>query len=81
MPISVRILNRTGARPALYANRDFDQPPISIGRDSTCSVVLDDHVAESWLAEARRIPGWADGPEYAPHPVRAAPVDEEDADL
>jgi predicted component of type VI protein secretion system len=42
MPISVRILNRTGTRPALYASRDFDQPPISIGRDSTCSVVLDD---------------------------------------
>jgi predicted component of type VI protein secretion system len=42
MPISVRILNRTGVRPALYASRDFDQPPISIGRDATCSVVLDD---------------------------------------
>ena len=42
MPISVRILNRTGTRPALYASRDFDAPPISIGRDSTCSVVLDD---------------------------------------
>jgi predicted component of type VI protein secretion system len=42
MPISVRILNRTGTRPALYASRDFDQPPVSIGRDSTCSVVLDD---------------------------------------
>lgn len=42
MPIGVRILNRTGTRPALYASRDFEQPPISIGRDSTCSVVLDD---------------------------------------
>jgi predicted component of type VI protein secretion system len=42
MPIGVRILNRTGTRPALYASRDFDRPPISIGRDSTCSVVLDD---------------------------------------
>ncbi len=45
------------------------------------SVVLDDHVAQSWIAAASRIPGWADGPEYAPHPVRAAPVDEEDPDL
>jgi hypothetical protein len=45
------------------------------------SVVLDDHVAESWLAEARRIPGWDDGPEYAPHPIQAAPADEEDMDL
>ena len=26
------------------------------------SVVLDDHVAESWLAEAGRIPGWGDVP-------------------
>jgi predicted component of type VI protein secretion system len=42
MPVSIRILNRTGTRPALYASRDFDRPPISIGRDSTCSVVLDD---------------------------------------
>jgi hypothetical protein len=41
------------------------------------SVVLDDALAESWLAEARRIPGWDDGPEYAPNPVIAAPVDEE----
>ena len=45
------------------------------------SVVLDDHVAESWLAEASRIPGWSDGPEYAPHPVRAARADEDDPDL
>jgi hypothetical protein len=45
------------------------------------SVVLDDHVAESWLAEARRIRGLDDGPEYAPHPIQAAPADEEDMDL
>jgi hypothetical protein len=38
-------------------------------------VVLDDDLAASWLAEARRIPGWDDGPDYAPHPVTAAPVD------
>jgi FHA domain-containing protein len=42
MAISVKILNRSGTRPALYASRDFDQAPVSIGRDSTCSVVLDD---------------------------------------
>jgi hypothetical protein len=45
------------------------------------SVVLDDHVAESWLAEASRIPGWSDGPEYAPNPVRASRADEDDPDL
>ncbi len=42
MPVGVRILNRTGNRPALYASRDFEHSPVSIGRDSTCSVVLDD---------------------------------------
>ncbi len=43
------------------------------------SVVLDDSVAESWLAEARKIPGWDGGPDYAPHPivVRAVADDEE----
>jgi len=40
--ISVKILNRSGARPALYASRDFELAPVSIGRDSSCSVVLDD---------------------------------------
>jgi len=40
--ISVKILIRSGARPALYASRDFEHPPVSIGRDSSCSVVLDD---------------------------------------
>jgi predicted component of type VI protein secretion system len=40
--ISIRILNRSGTRPALYASRDFEHAPVSIGRDSSCSVVLDD---------------------------------------
>jgi hypothetical protein len=40
--INVKILNRSGPRPSLYASRDFERPPISFGRDSTCSVVLDD---------------------------------------
>lgn len=35
------------------------------------SVVLEASLAESWLAEAARIPGWDDGPEHAPHPIRA----------
>ena len=38
-------------------------------------VVLDPSLAESWLAQARDIPGWDAGSEYAPHPVTAAPVD------
>ena len=42
------------------------------------SVVLDAHMAESWLAEARRIPGWDAGHEYAPHPIAVRPVDEDE---
>ena len=40
--IGVKILNRSGSRPALYASRDFDRAPVSIGRDPSCSIVLDD---------------------------------------
>jgi hypothetical protein len=44
------------------------------------SVVLDEALAESWLAQARRIPGWDAGPEYAPHPIAVSRVeDDEDA--
>ncbi len=41
------------------------------------AIVLDDTLAESWLAEARKITGWDAGPEYAPHPIIAAPADED----
>ena len=33
------------------------------------SVVLDAALAESWLVEAARLPGWEGGPDYAPHPI------------
>ena len=42
MPINVKIFNRSAARPTLYASRDFERPPVSIGRDATCTMVLDD---------------------------------------
>ena len=42
MPITVKIFNRSAARPTLYASRDFDRPPVSIGRDASCTMVLDD---------------------------------------
>lgn len=42
------------------------------------SVLVDDNLADSWLEQARAIPGWAEGHEYAPHPVRADEVDPED---
>ncbi len=45
------------------------------------SIVVDAALAESWLSEAGKLPGWADGPAYAPHPVRATPVDPDDGDL
>ena len=45
------------------------------------SVLVDPTIAESWLAEARRVPGWDDGPEYAPHPIRSEPVEDDDPDV
>ena len=45
------------------------------------SVVLDDRMAESWLCSAREIPGWAEGPDYAPHPITSAEVDEFEVDF
>lgn len=39
------------------------------------AVVLDAQVAESWLVEARQIQGWDEGPEHAPHPIAASPVE------
>jgi hypothetical protein len=38
-------------------------------------VILDEALAESWLAQAASIEGWNDGPEYAPHPVTRQSVD------
>ncbi len=37
-------------------------------------VVLERSIAESVLAEAEKIPGWNDGPEYAPHPICVKPI-------
>jgi hypothetical protein len=42
--------------------------------------VVDDDLAASWLTAASAIPGWATGPEYAPHPIRAASLSEDDPD-
>ena len=49
--------------------------------DGAAAVLLDADLAESWLAQAAAIPGWSDGPDYAPHPITTSPVDEEDAAL
>ncbi len=50
---------------------------ISEGFDGS-SVVVDEALAASWLEQARGLPGWDEGPEYAPHPVNAGPVDEDE---
>jgi len=42
------------------------------------SVVLDDGLAESWLDQARLVPGWHGGPEYAPHPISSSPIGEDE---
>lgn len=44
------------------------------------AVVLDDDVAASWLAEAARIAGWDGGPAFAPHPIAAQPLADDDPD-
>jgi len=44
------------------------------------SVILEEDLAESWLTSARQIPGWDDGPEYAPHPITLSTVDEFEQD-
>ena len=41
-------------------------------------MLIDENLANSWLEEAKRIPGWDEGPEYAPHPIRSETVDPED---
>ena len=38
-------------------------------------LALDEDLAQSWLAEASKIPGWYGGPEHAPHPVTAHPIE------
>jgi predicted component of type VI protein secretion system len=42
--ITVKILKRaaSGGRPTLYATRDLDVLPVSIGRDASCTIPLED---------------------------------------
>ena len=44
-------------------------------------VLVDPDLARSWLGQASAIPGWDEGTEYAPHPVRTAAVEEDDPEL
>jgi len=43
MSITVKIMKRAaGGRPTLYATRDLDVLPVSIGRDAACTIALED---------------------------------------
>lgn len=42
------------------------------------SVVLEESLAHSWMETAAKLPGWDDGPSYAPHPVRIRAVNEDE---
>jgi len=82
MAITVKIMKRTpDGRPALYATRDFDVLPVSIGRDATCSICLEDphkHMSRFhaeiqqedgtyWLAVVSKVnPVMAEGRRYGP---------------
>jgi hypothetical protein len=44
-------------------------------------VIVDDDLASSWLERARAIPGWDDGADYAPHPIRASALEPDDIEL
>src|SRR5438552_4099488 len=42
MPVTVKIFTKHGGRPTLFQSRDFDALPVTIGRDATCTMALDD---------------------------------------
>ena len=42
MPVTIKIFTHDGGRPTLYASRELDRLPISIGRDSACSIAVED---------------------------------------
>jgi FHA domain-containing protein len=82
MAITVKIMKRTpDGRPALYATRDFDVLPVSIGRDAACSICLEDphkHMSRFhaeiqedggsyWMAVVSKVnPVMAQGRRYGP---------------
>ena len=42
MAVTVKIFTRHGGRPTLFQTRDFDVLPVTIGRDATCTLALED---------------------------------------
>ena len=42
------------------------------------SVVVDRGIAESWFAEAAKLPGWDEGFEFSPYPICIKEIDEDE---
>jgi hypothetical protein len=40
--------------------------------------LVDRSIADSWLAEAAKLPGWHGGPEFSPHPICIKEIDEDE---
>ncbi len=40
--------------------------------------LVDRSIADSWLAEAAKLPGWQAGPEFTPHPISDKEIDEDE---
>jgi hypothetical protein len=41
-------------------------------------VLLEEGLAQSWLAQAANIPGWEGGAEWSPHPICLKAIDEDE---
>jgi len=55
MPVTIKIFTKQAGRPTLFQTRDFDALPVTIGRDATCSLVLEDplkHISRVHVALA-----------------------------
>jgi type VI secretion system FHA domain protein len=42
MPVTVKIFTKQAGRPSLCQTREFDTLPVTIGRDATCTLALED---------------------------------------
>src|SRR5689334_9827864 len=42
MSVTVKIFTKHAGRPTLFQTREFDALPVTIGRDATCTLALDD---------------------------------------
>ena len=42
MPVTVKVFTKHDGRPTLFQTRDFEALPVTIGRDATCTLALDD---------------------------------------